>query len=168
MTTGQLRRQYAFSALPLAVLEEPTAFYNAFSAGEEEVQSFATEVWERLCRENGDTLREHPFFPDSTFWLVDETEENFACMWDLYLPAVGATPALYAAVVFGATMDPRCFAAAAAADGGADIAELTLADGGTLKPVPCGRLDAALPETERRQAFMERVYAVCDAYSSEA
>lgn len=167
MTTGQLRRQYAFSALPIAVLAEPTGFYNAFSDGEEEVQSFATEVWERLCRENGDTLREHPFFPDSTFWLVDETEENFACMWDLYLPAAGSTPALYAAVVFGAAMDPRYFTAADTADGGADIVELTLSDGEALKETACGRLDAAVPETERRQAFMERVYAVCDAYSAQ-
>ena len=168
MTTGELRKRFAFEALPLALLEDPAPFYIAFTDGEEEVLSFATEVWERLCRDGGDTLREHPFFPDSTFWLVDETEENFTCMWDLYLPASGAVPALYAALVFGAVMDPRYFTAAAAADGGADIAELNLGGDGTLMKAPCGRLEAALPEKDRRQTFMEQVYAVCDAYSGEA
>ena len=34
MTTGELRKRFAFEALPLALLEDPAPFYSAFTDGE--------------------------------------------------------------------------------------------------------------------------------------
>ena len=167
MTTKQLRELFSRQTLPLSLLVDPTPFYQAFTEGEAEVGGFLTAVWASLCAEQGDTLAAHPFFPEVDFWLVDETEEHFACMLDVYLPAAGPAPALYAALVFGATMDPRYFTGLAAADGGIALVELLYDGGESLQEAACGVLAAQLPEKERRRQFMEQVYTVCDAYSNE-
>jgi len=165
MTIKQLREQFSSRTLPQALLVDPTPFYQAFTEGEAEVGGFLTAVWAALCTEQGETLAAHPFFPEVDFWLVDETEENFACMLDVYLPASGPAPALYASLVFGATMDPRYFAGLPAPDGSVKLVEYVLGEGETLMDTTCGVLKADLPETARRQQFMEQVYAVCDAYA---
>lgn len=165
MTTKELRELFITEALPHAILDDPTAFYDAFSEGEAEVTAFLTAVWETLCVSHGDTLAAHPFFPDVAFWLVDETEENFTCMMDVYLPASGACAAYYQALVFGAAMDPRYFGGTPKGNAVAVI-EWTMT-GDTLTATACGLLDADISEDERRERFMEQVYAVCDAYSAE-
>ncbi len=165
MTTKELRELFVKEALPRTILDTPTAFYDAFSEGEAEVTAFLTAAWEELCVSHGDTLAAHPFFPDITFWLVDETEENFTCMMDVFLPASGACATYYQALVFGATMDPRYFGGTPKGNSVA-ITEWTLT-GETLSATDCGLLDTDVSEEERRQQFMEHVYAVCDAYSAE-
>ena len=165
MTTKELRELFINESLPHALLDDPTAFYDAFSDGEAEVTAFLTAAWESLCVAQGDTLAAHPFFPDVAFWLVDETEENFTCMMDVCLPASGACAAYYQALVFGSTMDPRYFGGTPTGNAVA-IAEQVLSDG-TLSKINCGKLEADVPEEQRREQFMEQVYAVCDAYSAE-
>ncbi len=165
MTTKELRELFMTDSLPHALLDDPSAFYDAFSEGEAEVTAFLTAVWEALCVAQGDTLAAHPFFPDIAFWIVDETEENFTCMMDVYLPASGSCSAYYQALVFGSTMDPRFFGGTPQNNAVA-ITEQILVDG-ALSAVGCGLLEADIPEKARREQFMERVYAVCDAYSAE-
>ncbi len=159
MTTAQLRQEFA-AVFARCVIHEPETFYAAFDEGETGMIDYLTALWEQLCEEKGVLFSEHPFFPATDFWLVDETEENFTCLMVASLPPLAQTAdAALLSVVFGATMNVRCFTGTRQ---GIDIALCEwLEDGDTVKPKEW----ETFPETKNlRQEMAQHVYAVCDRY----
>lgn len=161
MTTQTLRDKAA-AMLAEEILSEPDAFYAAFDEGDTGVTEWLTARWETVCAQNGETLEAHPFFPETEFWLLDETDEDFACMMVSTLPALTETPdTCLLGVVFGAKMDPRVFTGVRTG-GGITLREHSRPET-TVQTAECGRF----PVVKRlRQAMAEQIYAICDSYES--
>lgn len=115
MQPNDLRKAYLLDTLGASVLDDPTAFYEAFEDGEDALEAYLTALWESLCRKTGETLCEHPFFPEITPYILEDTEEGFCALVAVTLPKTAAASAMMGAVVFGSAMDPRVFAALPAA-----------------------------------------------------
>lgn len=164
MTTQELRDRYT-AELFETILADPTPFYDAFDEGETGMNDFLTQQWEIVCQKAGASLGKHPFFPDIAFWLLDETEEQFACMMVAALPPLpgDAADALLVSTVFGATMDPRCFSGVRRGDA-VTVTEYSTDGAGTAR-----REVGSFPDGKERQREMaETVYAICDRYGETA
>lgn len=111
MIPNDLRCAYLLETLKSAILDDPTPFYDAFSDGEDAMDSYFTALWETHCRKNGAAIAEHPFFPVLEPYILEDSEQGFLALLTLSLPRTRTASAMMAALVFGSAMDPRVFAA---------------------------------------------------------
>lgn len=160
MTTRELRETFA-AGLAAEILEAPAGFYEAFD--EDNMADFLTRRWEALCAGQQVSLADHAFFPETEYWLLEEseTENSAAYMMAAELPALAETPdTALCAVVFGTAMDPRVFT------GTRHAGQITLTEwlwqNGDLTHAPAGTSFA--DTDDRRQTMAQQVYAVCDSY----
>ncbi len=111
MNENDLRVAFLSETLSAAVLADPAPFYEAFEESEEAVSAYVTMLWEGVCRQTGESLSAHPCFPETTAYVLEDTEEGFCALVTVTLPATAAASMMKAVVVFGSAMDPRVFAA---------------------------------------------------------
>ena len=162
MTTASLRQRFA-ALFSQRVIDDPESFYAAFDEGETGMTDYLTALWETLCEEQQVTMGEHPFFPATDFWLIDESEENFACLMVTSLPPLSEPSdcALFS-VVFGATMNVRCFSGTR--QNGQVVLTEWLKNGDILTQKEWERFAST---KTLRQEMAQQVYAVCDSYQPE-
>ena len=111
MDDRHLREQYLTDTLAACIHTDPSAFYEAFEEGEDAMEAFFTHLWETLCLQEQQTLADHPFFPEITPYILEDTEDGFCAIVTVTIPKTAASAAMSGAVVFGSAMDPRVFAA---------------------------------------------------------
>ncbi|MBE6764193.1 MAG: hypothetical protein E7553_07610 [Ruminococcaceae bacterium] len=110
MDAKTLREQYVTKTLANSIHGDPTPFYEAFEEGEDAMEAFFTHLWETLCNSEGESLADHPFFPDIMPYILEDTEDGFCAIVTLTLPKTPTAASVSGAVVFGSAMDPRVFA----------------------------------------------------------
>ncbi len=106
-----LRERYLTQTLAECIHTDPSAFYEAFEEGEDAMEAFFTHLWETLCQTEQQTLAEHPFFPEISPYVLEDTEDGFCAIVTVTIPKTSAAASVSGAVVFGSAMDPRVFAA---------------------------------------------------------
>ncbi len=111
MNGNDFRRAFVTRTLSEAIAADPTDFYGAFEDGEDAVNDYITGLWETQCASCGVTLAEHPCFPETVAYILEDTEDGFCAIVTVSLPQTPSASACKAAVVFGSAMDPRVFAA---------------------------------------------------------
>ncbi len=137
MDSNALRERYVCQTLTHDMLNDPAPFYDAFEESEDAMVSYFTGLWETLCRETGEALERHPFFPDVVPYVLEDTPEGFCALVTFSLPRTADASPVMGVVVFGSAMDPRVFAAL----------PTELVGGETLKIVECrerGTVDVAV------------------------
>ena len=110
ITTAALRRQFVCDVLIADLLCDPAPFYDAFEEGEDAMIAWLTALWETLCKKENAAMEEHPFFPEVTPYVLEDTSEGFCGLVTVDLPATPTASAVSAVIVFGSAMDPRVFA----------------------------------------------------------
>lgn len=111
MKENAFRERFLCGTLAAAVLADPTPFYEAFEESEEAMNAYWTSLWETQCRACGEELCAHPCFPETTAYVLEDSEEGFCALVTVTLPATAVASMMKATVVFGSAMDPRVFAA---------------------------------------------------------
>lgn len=106
-----MRRRFLGETLGAAILENPAAFYDAFEDSEDAMEAYLTMLFETLCRESGEDLSTHSFFPQIEPYILEDTPDGFCALVTVTLPKTAAAREAAAAIVFGSAMDPRVFTA---------------------------------------------------------
>ncbi len=110
MDSKTLRQQYFTKTLANCIHGDPSPFYEAFEEGEDAMEAFFTHLWETLCKNERESLADHPFFPEIMPYILEDTEDGFCAIVTVTLPKTPAAASMSGAVVFGSAMDPRVFA----------------------------------------------------------